>query len=574
MKLSRLRPAGYITFFILLLAILLLTIILASMGQRSLKREKALVLDLKRRQASLMMRSVASATRISALMLQSGNRHLVRFVNDTAESEDVLFIALYNRSGEFLAGSHRFVPDLHGLSMMELEKRLSDEDESSSIENVPELGRIFLFVGRFNPLDSSWVHLRMLEVPSIPGVTEESDDEMSYYVLVGMDVSDLDEAVRHSTGQFLLNGFMLLLLGTVGFYFLILMQGYFSARKALADVRQYTVDVIDGMAEGLISIDEKGIVRTVNNEVEKMLTVKSRDLTGRHWENAFNGGPLESIIDIISSGTPFYDRELVLSDKVRSHIAVTMIPVRSQAGGGGVVLFLRDTGEVRALQARVRTSERLAALGRLVAGMAHEIRNPLNSIRGYSQHLKSRFDQESQEGRSIDIIMKEVDRLNRVITELLDFSRPREPHLLEVDLNEIVGSAISLVEKESVSQGVKVVPDLAREGILINGEEDSLKQLLLNLFLNAFQALPEGGVLTVSTRYDNGQAVLTVSDTGSGIQEEDMDRIFEPFFTRKAEGTGLGLAIVHRIVQDHYGEIGVSSRLGKGTTFVLRFPKK
>jgi two-component system sensor histidine kinase HydH len=574
MRTPRLRPTGYITLFILLLAILLLAIILASLGQRSLKREKSLLLDLKRRQATLMVRSISSAARISTMMLESGDRHLIRFVNDAAESEEVVFVALYDNSGRFLTGSHRFIPDVHGLSLREFNNRLAGVDESYALEELPELGRMFLFVSRFNPLDSSWIHLRMLEIPSIPGVTEESEEtEHGYYVLIGMDTTDLDEAVEESTKQLLLNGFMLLLLGTIGFYFLIVLQGYFTARKALADVQQYTVDVIDGMAEGLVSIDNEGIIRTVNPEAERMLDVKLKEIAGKHWSDFFSEDRWENMSVLLARGTPFYDQEMLAPDKDGSHLAATMIPVRSQVGGGGSVLFLRDTGEVKLLEAEVRRSERLAALGRLVAGMAHEIRNPLNSIRGFSQHLSQRFEEDSQEGRSISIIMKEVDRLNRVITELLDFSRPREPVLEELDLNEVVRSAASLVERESISQGVKVVEELRPEGLFINGDEDSLKQLLINLFLNAFQALAEGGVLTITTSLGKDHAELEVSDTGTGIADEDLDSIFEPFFTRKAEGTGLGLAIVHRIVQDHGGEIRVSSTPGRGTTVVVKFPK-
>ncbi len=574
MKTHRPRPTGYITPFILLLAILLLAIILASLGQRSLKREKSLLLDLKRRQATLMVRSIASAARISTMMLESGDRNLVRFVNDSAESEEVLFVALYDNSGRFLTGSHRFIPEVHGLSLRELNNRLAGADESYALEELPELGRLFLFVSRFDPLDSSWIHLRMLEIPSIPGVTEESEEtEHGYYVLIGMDTTDLDEAVGESTKQLLLNGFMFLLLGTTGFYFLIVMQGYFSARKALAAQQQYTVDVIDGMAEGLVSIDKEGFIRTVNPEAERVLNVRSRSITGKHWSDFFNEDQWENMNALLATGIPFYDQEMPAQDKDGPYLAATMIPVRSQVGGGGSVLFLRDTGEVKLLQDEVRRSERLAALGRLVAGMAHEIRNPLNSIRGFSQHLSQRFEQDSQEGRSIKIIMKEVDRLNRVITELLDFSRPREPVLEELDLNEVVRSAVSLVKREAISQGVTMVEKLRPEGLFVNGDGDGLKQLLINLFLNAFQALPEGGVLTITTSLTRDCAQLEVSDTGTGIAGEDLDSIFEPFFTRKAEGTGLGLAIVHRIVQDHGGEIRVLSTPGRGTTVVVKFPK-
>jgi two-component system sensor histidine kinase HydH len=250
-----------------------------------------------------------------------------------------------------------------------------------------------------------------------------------------------------------------------------------------------------------------------------------------------------------------------------------MTLVRGQEGVQGMVVFLRDMGEVKGLQAEVRRSERLAALGRLVAGMAHEIRNPLNSIRGFSQHLKGRFEPGTSEGNALDVIVKEVDRLNRVITDLLDFSRPREPALKAMDLNDVVRSVLDLVGREAANQGVTVVRELKDDGAGIMGDLDGLKQLFLNLFLNALQAMPDGGVLTIRTARVGGRGILSLSDTGPGIPEEDQERIFEPFFTTRDTGTGLGLSIVHRIVLDHGAEIRVESKPGSGTSFVVRFPE-
>jgi two-component system sensor histidine kinase HydH len=571
------RPKSAAEFFpavLLLSTVLLLALILASLGQRNLEREKTLLLDLKGRHAEFIVRSLASASRISVLMLDPASRHLERFVNDAAQASEVVFIAVYDHMGRLVASSHRFDPDLHGLTVAQIEGRLGSEEGTFSLDNYPDLGKVYTLARRFFPFDRSWLHLRMLGIPSIPGITDNEDHPEdgagTYYALVGMDTAALDEAVRKGTRQALLNGFMFLLIGTIGFYFLILVHGYYSARRALTDVKQFTVDVIDGMAEGLINIDNVGILRTVNPEAEAILRIGSKDLVGKHWREAFGDEAWEPAYRYLSSGTPFYDLEISPGDSNRPYLRITMIPVRGEAGG--VVLFLRDLGEVKSLQAEVHRSERLAALGRMVAGMAHEIRNPLNSIRGFSQHLRSRFETDSVERRSVDTIVREVDRLNRVITELLDFSRPKDPDLSQIDLNEIVRSTTVLIEGEATSQGVICVEALSPGPVHLLGDGDSLKQLLLNLFLNAIQAMSDGGVLTVSTSLSGDRAELTVADTGTGIDEMDLDRIFEPFYTTREAGTGLGLSIVHRIVQDHGGEIRLSSSPGQGTTFVIRFP--
>ena len=558
---------------LLLLTILLLTIILASLGRQSLERERELLLNLKEKQAEVMTRSIASASRISAMMPGSGDLQLKRFVSDAADDENVVFISVYNHLGELIAGSPGFQQEEHGLLVTEIRARLGDSDRTFSMEEFPGYGRLYLFVGSFLPIDSSWIHVRMLELPPIPGVTEDVDLDTGadrvYYSLIGMRVDDLDKAVSKGVRQTLLNGFLLLLLGTIGFYFLILAQGYYSTRRALFEIRQYTLDVIDGMAEGLVNVDTDGTLRTINPEAEQMLGIKARDALGSHWSILFSGDDWSLVSEYLDRGLPFYDLEVAPGDSSRPYLMVTTIPVRGQ---GGMVMFLRDMAEVKGLQAEVRRSESLAALGRLVAGMAHEIRNPLNSIRGFSQHLQARFSPDTQERNALDVIVREVDRLNRVITELLEFSRPRDPRMDKIDINDVVRNTLALVEREASNQGVTCETDLAVSSVDLKGDMDTLRQLLLNLVLNALQAMPDGGILTVSTLSELGKVSLSVSDTGWGMPEEDLDQIFEPFFTRRDEGTGLGLSIVHRIVQDHGGEIRVESSPGNGSVFTVKFP--
>ncbi len=568
--------ARYVPAFLLLSIILLLSLILASLSRQALEREKQLLLELKEREASTMVRSIASASRISAMMGERGQQ-LNRFVTDTAQTEDVIFIAVYDGLGQLLVASPGFEVEDQRLSVPEMRQRLEDLDYTSSLEQFEDLGTVFLFIGKYHPMDSAWVHLRMLEIPSIPGVMDESEppaEDTANFVLIAMGTGDLDRAVAKGMRQALLNGFLILLLGTIGFYFLILVQGYYSTRRALADFRQYTLDVIEGMAEGFINVDPAGILRTINPEAEAVLGVKARDYLGKHWRELFSQEEWGQITELLESNTAFYDIEVPPGISGRSYLRASMIPVRTMEGADGMVLFLRDMGEVKGLQAEVRRTERLAALGRLVAGMAHEIRNPLNSISGYSQHLKGKFGSDTSEGKALDVIVKEVDRLNRVITELLDFSRPQDPELEPLDLNETVRSTLALIAREAASQGVTIVEELPDTQVPVMGHSDSLKQLLLNLSLNALQAMPDGGVLSVQAGIHGKRAFLKVSDTGPGIPPEKQESIFEPFYTTRESGTGLGLAIVHRIVLDHGAEIRVESSPGSGAAFIVRFPGK
>jgi two-component system, NtrC family, sensor histidine kinase HydH len=501
---------------------------------------------------------------------------LKNFVFDAAATEGVAFLALYDGEYRLLASSPGFDPALQGVSPTEIRDLLRGEGAADFSSTYPGIGTVLVTVTRFAPLDAPWFRLRLLEVPPVPGVTgiegAAASSNLTRYAVIGISTADLAKSVEESGRQILLYGFLLLLLGTIGFYFLILVQSSYSAQKALENVKQYAIDVVEGMAEGLVNIDHDGVIRTLNPEAERILGLRAAGAVGRPWQEVFAGEGWGDFASFISAGRPFYDRMVPPRGPGLAPLVVTLASVRGQAGRGGLVFFLRDREEVESLRDEVRRSERLAALGRLVAGMAHEIRNPLNSIRGFTQLLSGKFPEGSGESRAAGIIIREVDRLNRVITDLLDFSRPKEVRFSLLDLNEVVRSAVPLVEREGAAGGVKVVEELAPDGVTVRGDGDSLKQALLNLLLNALQAMPDGGVLTLTTRAEEGGAILDVSDTGVGISSADAANIFEPFFTMRQKGTGLGLAIVHRIVQDHGGEIRVRSAPGKGATFTVRFP--
>jgi two-component system sensor histidine kinase HydH len=238
------------------------------------------------------------------------------------------------------------------------------------------------------------------------------------------------------------------------------------------------------------------------------------------------------------------------------------------------VLLIRDLREIRALQEKVARGERLASLGRLAAGMAHEIRNPLSSIRGFAQYFVKRFSGQTEEQGYALVMVKEVDRLNRVITDLLDFARPkelrREPCLLET----VAEQALKLLEQDLKDHKAVVTKHYEAGLPTVLADRDQITQIFINLLLNAMESMPEGGEILIDLRkMDTPPAIeILIADTGSGIPEEDLNKVFDPFFSRKRKGTGLGLAIVHQIVTGHRGEIGVESRPGEGTRFRFRLP--
>lgn len=221
---------------------------------------------------------------------------------------------------------------------------------------------------------------------------------------------------------------------------------------------------------------------------------------------------------------------------------------------------------------QLRRADRLSALGELSAGMAHEIRNPLGSIKGAVEILKDDYTPDDAKYEFIGILLKETDRLNRIVQEFLGFSRPKQPEFRQADLNEAIESVLTLTTQEARKAGVKIDkkldPDIGKRSL----DAGMLKQAFLNLVLNAIQAMPNGGVLTVESRLESDAIEVKIVDTGVGIPEGDRKKLFSPFFTTKKSGTGLGLAITYRIIENHRGRIDVASEQGKGTTFTVKLP--
>ncbi len=253
----------------------------------------------------------------------------------------------------------------------------------------------------------------------------------------------------------------------------------------------------------------------------------------------------------------------VLSDRERKRRAELQVTAQKLTH---VYRELQDTFE------QVKRADRLSAIGQLAAGLAHEIRNPLASIDGAAEVLDVADDQPELRKETVGIIRKECSRLNRLLTSLLDFARPRNPEWREVDLSKVLDSVIDLVS-HSARKSINFHKENGPGVLGLLGDEEQLTQVILNLTLNAAQAMPDGGDVWLTTRQEHDGIVIQVRDQGAGIPEQNLDKIFDPFFTTKDTGTGLGLSVVHQIVRQHGGTVTVTRNKDMGMTFNLYFPQ-
>ncbi len=234
----------------------------------------------------------------------------------------------------------------------------------------------------------------------------------------------------------------------------------------------------------------------------------------------------------------------------------------------------RKTTALESAQKKLLHAERLTAVGQGVVRVSHEIKNPLMVIGGFARQVSRKIQGDEQSVQKLNLIVEEVQRLEKLLTEVRDFTRVKEPAMEEGNINLVVQAVADLMESTLSSAGVKLELQLVPDPGLSRFDPDQIKQVLINLVKNAMEAMPQGGCITIRTRGERQGIFVEIIDTGQGITPEHLNEIFNPFFTTKEKGTGLGLAVSLKILNDHNGEMLVSSCLGEGSVFTIRLPRQ
>ncbi|HBN2076995.1 TPA: two-component system sensor histidine kinase AtoS, partial [Escherichia coli] len=342
--------------------------------------------------------------------------------------------------------------------------------------------------------------------------------------------------------------------------------------QALRETRTLNDLIIENAADGVIAIDRQGDVTTMNPAAEVITGYQRHELVGQPYSMLFDNTQFYSpVLDTLEHGTEHVALEISFPGRDRTiELSVTTSRIHNTHGEmiGALVIF-SDLTARKETQRRMAQAERLATLGELMAGVAHEVRNPLTAIRGYVQILRQQTrDPIHQE--YLSVVLKEIDSINKVIQQLLEFSRPRHSQWQQVSLNALVEETLVLVQTAGVQARVDFISELDNELSPINADRELLKQVLLNILINAVQAISARGKIRIRTwQYSDSQQAISIEDNGSGIDLSLQKKIFDPFFTTKASGTGLGLALSQRIINAHQGDIRVASLPGYGATFTL-----
>lgn len=420
----------------------------------------------------------------------------------------------------------------------------------------------------------------MMENMHRPGSEHEQQDidlqlRPGYVIVVELDLDQFSSAVHRQFWQIVILSVVLLLVGAGGWLSLITLQGFKGARSRLERIRAFNDLLVETLPVGLIATDGAGRLQIVNAAAEKVAGTNSANLVGKMARDALPPS-LSAILAVAASdsGGPWSREETIAAeDGSRITLYLTVVTVHDDHGQvSGKVVLLQDVTNLRQLEGEVRRNERLAALGKMAAGVAHELRNPLSSIKGLAMLLKDRVASDVQGQQTAEVLVQEVERLNRSISELLAYARPDSLQLGPVSLHQVLRKATMLIGVDATAQGVRVTEELAADPDGVLADQDRINQVFLNLLLNGIQAMPDGGELRIATERDQGWVICHVEDTGVGIAEEHLVRVFDPYFTTKTDGTGLGLALSSKIIEEHGGTIALASRPAKGTRVSVRLP--
>lgn len=358
--------------------------------------------------------------------------------------------------------------------------------------------------------------------------------------------------------------------------------------EELADLKSYTDSILASIASGIVTVGLEGRVVTLNPAGELLTGFFTGEVAGRYCTEVFAQTPEigDILMETLASRAPIASVPLTLRRRsgVSCPVECSTAPLKGSDGKDlGAMAVLRDLTIVRQLETQLRRSDRLAELGTLAAGLAHEIKNPLTSLLTFSRHLARKFDDEHFRNRFQSVVPRELERINEIVERLLELARPARLDLSLVRLPGLIDRVVELYGNEIETRRIAVVRQYARDLPPIRADEEALYRVLVNLIANALDAMGDGGRLTlrlgwteaggrISRRSFNRRVRVEVEDTGGGIPPTEHDRVFNPFFTTKPGGTGLGLAIAHKIVDDHGGAIDFRSVPGVGTTFRVVLP--
>ncbi|MBW1820598.1 MAG: PAS domain S-box protein [Deltaproteobacteria bacterium] len=561
-------------------AVVVLFPIFTFMITENLNRQKENTVRLLLEKGTALIRSFEAGTRTGMMGRMRSGFKLQRLLTETAQLPDIVHLLVVDTNGVILAHSDLSqIGEKYG-NDLDLEKISATSSEQWRFKSYPDGKNIFEVFRRFSPAGGPMgkQHGRMMFNPNSKHHMHMQQDVLfdPQIIFVGLDMETIETAQKADARHTVVMGIILLLIGFAGIIFLFLTHSYRTTKASLSRVKAFSDNLVENVPIGLIAIDNNQKIVSFNNVAEAVLGISIEKAIQKKAKEIL---PIKLLNQIdnpdIKKGIVEEEIDCLLQDgrSIPLQVIATLLHDEDQTFLGHVLLF-KDLSEVQALRREIARNQRLASIGRLAAGVAHEIRNPLSSIKGFATYFKERYRENKEDQQTADIMIQEVERLNRVVGQLLEFARPINISRKPTSIAAIIEDSLRLIEREALRKNIKIETRFlspVNEGFI---DPDRINQVLLNLYLNAIEAMVNEGRLSVFLLLDEEKKWIKISikDTGTGIKKEELAHIFDPYFTTKPSGTGLGLAIVHNIIDAHDGKMKVESNSKKGTTVTLFLP--
>jgi len=562
-------------------AVLLPIVVFVTIENINRQKEKSIHLLLEK--GAALIRSFEAGTRTGMMGRQWSGFQLQQLLAETAQQPDIVYLMVTDETGKAIAhNSPELIGRIHGAEL-DLKQISGAKDLQWRQIIQPDGQKVFEAYRKFIPSGPPGGrgmmrrHMQMMRGQSQSGWREnENISDLAQIIFVGLDMSPIEEAHKADVRHAVIMGAILLLVGFAGFTLLFLVQSYQSTRASLSRIKAFSDNVVENVPIGLLALDHQGKIAAFNRGAEAILQLSAPQTIGQPADRII---PPELLDEIHHSKkqTDVIEKEIECKtaggNMIPLEIGASSLKDENDVFLGNVLLF-KDLTEVRTLRREVARSQRLASVGRLAAGVAHEIRNPLSSIKGFATYFKERYPDRPEDQQTADIMIQEVDRLNRVVGQLLEFAKPVPVKPKPVSLQALLNDSIKLIRDRAAEKNISIQTKNNTRMAEVRIDPDRINQVLLNLYLNAIDSMESGGELKVEISSDGQRrnVVIQVSDTGRGISRENLSKIFEPYFTTKSTGTGLGLAIAHNIVEAMGGKITVVSDKEVGTTFTVALP--
>ncbi|MFW2368529.1 MAG: two-component system sensor histidine kinase NtrB, partial [Desulforhopalus sp.] len=515
-----------------------------------------------------IIRSIEAGSRASMIMMHHirGVDPVHTLLDEHSKEDDIVFIVIYNRDGSVFEQSGR--PGKTQISKPDIDFMLQND---SALKEINRKTDIFTFTKPYIMSNSLLKMHQMIEEQSLS--ERVSGQTKNHKIIsIGLLSEEFDIARKQDVRHALFMGAILFLVGTAGLYFLFLYQKMRLTGATLADMKLYTDSVIESIPVSLVTIDANDRIVSCNQNTQEIFGYPLDELVDRDVHHALPGCS-ETIAEACGTSCD-HSVECVTRDGRNIPLHISCSPLVNHNNENiGKVLIIRDMSSIKRMELQLERSRRMAALGKMAAGIAHEIRNPLGTLRGFAQFFGGQTDTGVDGKKYSALMVSEIDRLNQTVSGLLQFSRPREPQLQSFPLDLLVEKTVTLMKSDLTNHKVQFDVQLNSD-IELKADPDLLLQVLMNLLKNSINATTSGGKISLLCLEAGDFIRIAITDDGCGMSGKERERMFDPFFSTTKMGTGLGLAVSHQIIEQHHGTFEVQTEQGRGTTITVVLPKE